>query len=70
MQMQLTKQMTSQTTRASGENWATLASWASLPTQNMGAQAWVTWIMSLQWRRSAEQVDPLLSAMGPTATFV
>ena len=70
MQMQLTKQTISLTARTSGENWATWAYWGSLPTPTLGAQGWATWTMSLPWRKSAGQVDPLLSAMGPTATFV
>ena len=70
MQMQLTKQMTFLTGKTFGENWATWAFWGSLPTPITGAQEWATWIMSLQWRRSAEQVDPLLLAMGLIATFV
>ena len=70
MQMQLTKQMISPTARASGESWVTWVYWGSLPTLTLGALGWATWTMSLPWRRSAEQVGPLLSATGPTATFV
>ena len=70
MQMQSTKQMTSQTAKTFGGNWATWAFWGSLLTLTLEVLGWVTWIMSLPWRRSAEQADLLLSAMVPTATFV